>query len=354
MAFNFSFDLESIEDYMGNHLKLFISLTIGLLVFVGLIALSVFLIAVQGKEQVMVPDVVGRDLTQALLELQEKDLFPLLQLRSTENDSDRGLILEQEPEAGTIVKAERRINLVMSQGMALDKIGNYIGKNIGDVRSALASLRAQNPLLSLTLREPFMYQYSSEPVGTVLQQNPGPDTDITGSTTLELVVSRGPENTRIAVPDVRGLTMNQALERISQAQVNFSFTIRPASGNERPDTVIAQNPGAGQEIRPGDQLSVTLIAPVPGAGEVVGIYSYRLPQNPYPLPVTVEAELSNGGRQRLVAVNHSGGEISVPYRLPYGSTIILSMLDREINRQVINQPVEGLALDQIAPLSNSQ
>ncbi|MDR2182281.1 MAG: PASTA domain-containing protein [Treponema sp.] len=352
MAFNFSFDLESIEDYMGNHLKLFISLTIGLLVFVGLIALSVFLIAVRGKEQVMVPDVVGSDLTQALLELQEKDLFPMLQLRSTGNDSDRGLILEQDPEAGTIVKAERRINLVMSQGMALDKIGDYIGKNIGDVRAELASLRARNPQAAVTLREPFMYQYSPEPAGTVLQQNPEPDADITGSTTLELVVSRGPENTRIAVPDLRGLTMNQALERISQAQVDFSFTMRSASGDERPDTVIAQNPAAGQEIRPGSQLSVTLIAPVPGAGETVGIYRYQLPQNPYPLPVTIEAELPGGGRQRLAAVNHSGGEIAVPYRLPYGSTIMLSMLDREINRQMINQPVENLSLDQIAPLAN--
>ncbi|MDR1389367.1 MAG: PASTA domain-containing protein [Treponema sp.] len=345
MALNF--DLEGIEDYMGDHLKLFISLTIGLLFFVGLIALSVFLIVVRGKEQVMVPDIVGRDLTQALMELQEKELYPRIQLRSTGSESDRGTILEQEPPAGTIVKAERRINLVVSQGVALDKIGNYIGKNIGDVRVSLTLLREQNPQIQISVKEPFMYQYSSEPVGTILQQNPEPETDITGSTTLELVVSRGPENVRIAAPDLRGLTITQALERISQAQVNFRFTLRAANENERPDTVIAQDPGPGAELRPSDRVSVTVTSPTPSAGEVVGMYTYTLPQNPYPLLVSVEAELPSGVRQRLVSFNHSGGEVSVPYRLPFGSTIILSMLDREINRQQINEPVENLSLDEM-------
>ena len=41
-----------------------------LIVFVGVIAVAVFFIAVRGAEETMVPDVRGKELTDALLELQ--------------------------------------------------------------------------------------------------------------------------------------------------------------------------------------------------------------------------------------------------------------------------------------------
>ncbi|MDR1507570.1 MAG: PASTA domain-containing protein, partial [Treponema sp.] len=167
MAFkNLGFNLDGLEDYMGNHLRIFVSLTLGLLVFVGMISLSVFFVVVNGKEQVMVPDVTGEDLTQALLKLQGKELYPKIQLRFSNSSEEKGLILEQDPDAGTVVKAERRINLVVSSGLALDKVGNYLGRNISDARADIAAL----PLLSI--KEPFMYQYAREAAGTIIQQNP--------------------------------------------------------------------------------------------------------------------------------------------------------------------------------------
>ncbi|MDR2211718.1 MAG: PASTA domain-containing protein [Spirochaetaceae bacterium] len=346
MAFkNFGFDLESLEDYMGNHLRLFISFTIGLLVFVGMIALSIFFIAVRGKEQVMVPDVTGKELTQALLELQTKELFPKIQLRTAEGGEERGLVLEQEPEAGTIVKAERRINLVISQGMALDKLGDYVGKNINDVRQEIQARNAQVENMVITLKEPFMYQYSGETAGIVLQQSPPPDSDITGHVTLELVVSRGQENARLTVPNFVGLPVQDALARLSQLKASFVFTMRTAAEGESPGTVFSQNPANGTEIYATDKITLNVTAPAPAPGETVGLFRFNLPSNPYPLPMLLEAELPNGTRQQLVSTNHSGGEIAVPYRLPNGSSIVLSMVNREIFRQPITAQTEPLSMD---------
>ena len=86
-------DLDSIESYVSNHLKLFIYMTLGILVFVGIIAVSVFFIALRGAEQTMVPDVTGKDLTAALLELQVKELYLRIQLRYTQSSADKGLIM---------------------------------------------------------------------------------------------------------------------------------------------------------------------------------------------------------------------------------------------------------------------
>jgi beta-lactam-binding protein with PASTA domain len=340
MAFK-GFNLEG----RGNHLQLFISLTLGLLLFVSMIALSVFFVAVRGKEQVMVPDVAGEELTQALLELQDKELYPRIDLRITDFAEDRGIILEQEPEAGTIVKAERRINLVVGTGPALDRVVNYIGKNINDVRSELAAMNSQSGLISL--KEPFIFQYAPEESGTVLQQKPPANTDITGPTVLELVVSRGPENVRITVPDMVNLPLSEALEKISQTKINFIFSMRPPSEGENPETVISQNPRGGTEIGSADKVSITITAPEASAGETAGLFTYNLPVNPYPLAVTVDAELPNGTRRRLVNVNHTGGQFNLPYRLPEGSSLVLSMLNRELYRERIGRTVESLSLDEL-------
>jgi beta-lactam-binding protein with PASTA domain len=349
MAFkNFGFDLESIEDYMGNHLRLFISFTVGILVFVGMIALSIFFITVRGKEQVMVPDVVGKELTEALLELQESELYPRIQMRSSESEEERGRILEQTPEAGTIVRAERRINLVISQGLALDTVGSYLGKNINDVRSEILARNSQTADTVISLREPLMYQYSEQDAGTVLQQNPPPGADITGPITLELVVSRGRENTRITVPSLTGLSLQDTLDRFNQLKTaGFTFTMRDPAPGETAGTVLSQDPAPGAEINAGDKITVTMTAPVPAEGEAVGLFKFNLPLNPYPLPLTVEAELPNGTKRGLVNINHLGGEFNMPYKLPAGSVLILSMVNREIHRQTVQAAVESLSVDQL-------
>jgi beta-lactam-binding protein with PASTA domain len=335
------FNLEGIEDYMGSNLRLFITLTVGLLVFVALIALSVFFIAVRGKEEVMVPDVLGKELSEALIELQEKELYPRITLRAAVGGEEKGLILEQDPTAGNLVKAERRINLVVSQGMSLDKMGNFIGKNINDVRLELQSFNANVPEMTITIKEPFMYQYSNDAAGTVLQQSPMPGTDITGTVTLELVVSRGLENTRITVPNLTGISFSDAVARLGQLRAGFSFTLINAGEGQTPGAIISQNPAGGTEINADGKVTLIAAAPAAAAGETAGLFKFNLPLNPYPLPLTVEAELPSGARQGLVSTNHAGGEFSIPYVLPSGSVIILSMVDREIYRQTVeNLPAE--------------
>ncbi|MDR2471244.1 MAG: PASTA domain-containing protein [Treponema sp.] len=347
MAFNLGFDLDGLEDYMGSHLRVFISFTVGLLVFVGLIALSVFFIAIRGKEEVMVPDVQGKELTAALIDLQKKELYPQIQLRAAAAGEERGIVLEQIPEAGTLVKAERRISLVISQGMALDRMGNFVGRNINDVRQEILAFNGQSADASIAIREPFMYQYSPEPAGTVLQQNPLPGAEVTGATALELVVSRGGENTRITVPLLTDLSYTDALAALAQIKAGFTFTTRETGPGEKPGVVFSQSPPGGTEAPAAEIITVNITAPQAGAGEAAGLFHFNLPRNPYPLPVRVEAELPNGNRQGLVSTNHAGGAFSVPYRLPAGSVIILSMVDREIFRQTVAAEVESLSPEEL-------
>jgi beta-lactam-binding protein with PASTA domain len=350
----FNLNTDAVEGYIANHFKLFVSMAFGLMVFIGVIAVSIFFIALRGAEQTMVPDVRNKDLTEALLELQTKELYPRIQLRYSQSSWDKGLILEQEPRAGAIVKAGRRIRLVVSRGVMINTVENYLGRDIDEVRMELRTLAAELNSSGgmgqalFTLREPFMYEYSSEPAGMILQQSPEPGTGISGPTALEFVVSRGPRETIQTIPSLTGLTIEQALAEIGQRGINFIFSQGEPREAGKGETVVSQEPGGNSQAPAGTLVRLTVSPPDKlGAGEVFAIFRYRIPENPYPLSVRLEALLPSGERRQLVAVNYPGGEFTVPYRLPVGTELSLFMLNREMHRETITAPLDIPALDQL-------
>jgi beta-lactam-binding protein with PASTA domain len=298
----------------------------------------------------MVPNVQGQELTAALLELQVKELYPRIQLRHTQTSADRGLILEQSPPPGTIVRAGRRIQLVVSQGATVNRGENYLGRNVDDVRMDLQALYAAQgatagnvPLPQfLTIREPLMYEFSTEPAGTILQQRPEPGTDISGPTALELVVSRGLEYAMIRLPNLLGLGLEDTLEQIGRTGIDFEFSLRPLQSGDIPGTVVAQQP-PGDTLTPfNTRVAITVASPVlVSENEVFGLFVYDMARNPYPLLIRLESILPEGERQRLLSVQYAGGRLSVPYRQPPGAVLVLSMLNREIHREAVSLPLAG-------------
>ena len=350
------FDLDSIEEYLTGNLRLFLSMAAALLVFVGIIAVSVFFINVRGAEQTMVPDVKGRDLTSALLELQVKELYPRIFLRFSQSSADKGLVLEQNPQPGTIVKAGRRIQLTVSQGVMINTIENYLGRNVDEVRMDIQTAflansvsQAGGPVVQLvSLKEPLMYEFSTEPAGTVLQQKPEPGTNISGPTTLELVVSRGAENTLTMIPNLLGLGLDEALEQIGRAGIDFAFSLRFHRDGEKSGAVVFQEPAGDMLVPSSTRVIITMTFPDKlSENEVFGLFEYDMAKNPYPLLVRLESILPSGEVKRLLSVQYPGGALSVPYRQPVGSVLVLYMLNREIHRETIINSVERLPLGRL-------
>jgi len=331
------FDLSSIEDYVAGHLRIFILAALGLIIFVGIIAISVFFYAVHGEEQTMVPDVTGKELTDALLELQIKELYPRLQLRYSQTSRDKGYILEQDPKPGTIVKAGRRIKIVVSRGVIVNKVENFVSRNIDEVRMDLMALQAvAGGLPLISIKEPIMYDFSSENPGVILAQKPEPGFDISGPISIEFVVSKGKENLTFTVPQLTGLTLSKALEIISGTGFNFQFVIKEKAEDESGETVTAQIPAASSTVSVNIPVQLTVTRPEKMAdNEIFDLYKFNIPQNPYPLPVRLDAQLPSGEKVRLFTVNYMGGEFTIPYKLPVESVLILSMMNRELNREVV-------------------
>jgi beta-lactam-binding protein with PASTA domain len=319
----FKLNIGMVEDFVAGHVRLFIVAVFAGVVLVGVVALTVFFVAIRGAEQVMAPDVRNKDLLEALTELQAKELYPRIQTRYSQAAEDRGMVLEQDPKPGTIVKAGRRIRLVVSQGVMINTIENYQGRNIEEVRMDLRAFFAAASLPFLSIKEPVLYEFSSEPAGSILEQKPPPGEPVSGPVILEFVVSKGPEYAMITVPDLIGLSPAAALEALRGTGLGFTFSLRPARAAEKAGVAVFQEPAKDTVIESKGKVHILVAKPEDSGGEVFGLFSYTMPENPYPLTVRLEAlpaalpgaaSLGSGERRLLTEIEFPGGTFTFPYR----------------------------------------
>ncbi len=326
-------DLRKIESFDNDHYKI-IAYGLGAVILLMVVAgITAFFLTLRGAEQTMVPDVRGKELSQALVAMQERELYPRLSLRFTDDPAERGMIVDQSPAPGAIVKAGRRIQVTVSRGTVADKVGDYVGQDVNELKIRLQTLFAGTRAL-LTIKEPPIYVFNRAPAGTILEQKPAADTDIAGPTALELVISRGPEKAMSRVPDFSGLSIDGALLLIERDNLVVSFSMREAARGEKQGEVASQAPAAGSMVAAGSRISLVLTKPAPAVGMVAGIYSRSLPEYPYPLKASLEALGPSGERTPILIIDHPGGSFTAPYFLPAGSFLALSVLGQEVPPRV--------------------
>lgn len=305
-------------------------------VIMGIAVVAVFFTVLKSEEQVMVPNITGKALEEGLLELQAKELYPKIQLRYTDSLSEKGTILEQDPPYGTIVNAGRRVNLVISQGTVVDSVLDCRGKKIDDVRIELASIFSGYAVPLITISDDIIYQADDSEPGTIIEQNPAPETAITSPIEMTVVVSSGPANETATLPWLVGKSLNDTLLFMSRTKLVFDFTSRELKAGETAGTVVEQKNFTEDPLPVYSRTSVTLAMPsTPVNDEIYGIFSTKLANYPYPLKVQIDVIPPTGDSYTLVSFKHPGKQLTVPYAVPKYSVLVLYVQDKEISRTMI-------------------
>jgi len=206
--------------------------------------------------QVVVPSVAGLDYDGAAAQLVAQNLVPA-EAGEHSLDVSEGVVIRTDPPAGERVDKESTVSVIVSLGPAQHDIPSLSGQPATDARATLAGYQ-------MIVTEPDAELFSEAAVGTVvavsLTPRAGGDTvDCTnGCTAFEgdtvtLTVSLGP------VPDVRGLSVAAATERLEAVGLSVSGENTEEYDNEVPagEVIgIGERPEGGS-WRPGD--TVTLI-----------------------------------------------------------------------------------------------
>lgn len=296
----------------------------------------VFFLNLRGKEETKVPDITGMDLPKALITLQEKELYPKLTVRFS-NPNDKGLVIEQEPSAGAVVKAGRRIAITVSSGGVVNKVGEYVGKNLDMVKIDLKKLFSTSTPL-LVVSDSVIYEFSDEQVGTILKQHPPAGTEISGVTNLDFVVSRGPAGTTYEVPIFETLSFQDALKKVTHFSLPFNVTARPKRKGELAGVIVAQQPEIHTQVpyKTVVQMEMTIPDNISSTASF-GIMTHVIQE--YNVSVTMKLEKITASGEKSVVFNTRtwGGALTIPYLEEVGTELVLYINGEETKRYQVRK-----------------
>jgi eukaryotic-like serine/threonine-protein kinase len=215
-------------------------LTLALAGFLTYLAVS----ALTAAETREVPRVIGRQLVQARAVL-ERAGFQVEETR-VRSEADFDQVLDQDPNPGEEAEEGSTVLLEVSGGPGTVLVPTVRNLPQGQAIDELEErgLRANvDRLTSENVR-----------AGLALRTVPGAGTEVERGERIQLFISSGPE--LVAVPTVIGLSRDSAEAQISEA--GLVPAVQEAESEEPEGEVIAQDPGAGAELRLGSTVTITV------------------------------------------------------------------------------------------------
>ncbi|MFW6642148.1 Stk1 family PASTA domain-containing Ser/Thr kinase [Nocardiopsis algeriensis] len=207
-------------------------------------------------EQVAVPDVAGSTFEEAEAELTEAGFEKVVEETRADPEAEEGTVIETDPEAGAEAPVDEEVTVFVSSGPGEVEIPSVDGQSQSNAVTTLNNAGLEN----VSVEE----QASSEvPAGNAISTDPAAGELVAPEDQITLYVSSGPE--QISVPDLTGMTREQAQSALESAGLAVSFheVEDPAKA---PNTVVSQSIQPGQTVNPGTTVTVT-VAIAPSAPE---------------------------------------------------------------------------------------
>ncbi len=224
---------------------------VGVLVWFGH---SVQQFLLPGPNTVLVPSFIGlttRDASNAIVRM---NLEPAIAGHAVSNQYPKGVIINQQPQAGMHVRAGRQISLIVSDGVKTDLMPDLRYQSFRDARLDLSQAH-------LTLAKTQYTRSDDIPADHVISQYPAPSVSVTDGTQVSLLISKGGSSS-LKVPDFAGMDVDEARGAAAAAHVKLGQIVWTPLGPGGPPhgVVVQQKPGAGSMIGPYDVVSLDVSA----------------------------------------------------------------------------------------------
>lgn len=252
---------------------------IGIILFLVIAGLSIALIFPDlfGPKQAAVPDVTGMERDEAIEELESSGFVIAEERERYHEEIEAGSVIRSIPEAGKMRSVGSEIQLYLSLGKESSEMDNYVGRNFEQTEELLEPI-----FLSIDHTE----EFSDEPAGTILEQNPEPGTDIVPSETgLEFVVSKGKDMRSVA--NLYGYDEADLSEYARSTGFHINIVDEEPSSEAPAGTVVSQTPAADSELEAGSSIDVVLSSGAPPMPLKTYIQNVQIPYE-------VDAEAEEG------------------------------------------------------------
>jgi serine/threonine-protein kinase len=198
-----------------------------------------------GPPKVEVPNVVGDSRDEAIAALTEAKLKP--KVREVFNKAEPGTVIAQAPVAGERVDEGTNVQINVSKGVQPLTVPNVIGQQYD---AAAGQLQGQG--FAVARRD----VDSSQPVDTVIDQQPKGGGSLSRGGTVTLFVSRGPKESTI--PDVTSQDEASATDALEQSGFTVDVQEQDTTDPNQDGIVLSQDPPGGTRAPPGTTVTIVV------------------------------------------------------------------------------------------------
>ncbi|MEA5004665.1 MAG: protein kinase [Christensenella sp.] len=276
--------------------KLFITYGIAAAVIVAIIFMVSGVISANSSKPQPLPDFVGMTQKNALEATRNLDIQPTFTYEYS-SEAEKDIVIRQDPVAGSEVKRGDPVTLIVSNGTGTDVMPDVLGMDIEQAKKTLAE---QGITVSQTLEQ----TDGDAPINSVVSQQPKEGESVSQSGGVILIVKKAPDTLKIALPDVQGVQISDALTQL-KAEGLEKFFIYDEPNEANGGVVLSQNPQPGAEQIVSRPLSLH-----------ISKFDYA----PYTYTGTIDVTIPSNETSVKIGIQGSINDISV-YYIVYDQTL---------------------------------
>lgn len=193
-----------------------------------------------------IPRVVGMDFDKAAAALEKAGFHALKGQSRFHKTTPEGIVLEQDPPAGSVQKRGAEVTLAVSAGQATATVPDVRG-----VTRQQAQIAIENAGLTFGS---VSQETSDQPRGAVIASDPTTGTTLDLPATVSITVSQGPST--VQLPDLTGRSLADARSALEQLGLHLGATTTDTSSLALENTVLSQSPSPGATVSAGASVSL--------------------------------------------------------------------------------------------------
>lgn len=276
-------------------------------------------------DEVVVPDIVGKNIDAADQELSKVGLEMTVYAEEFNDEFEKDTIISQNPDKGQKVKEGREIRVILSKGSQLQKVPSVRGLKQSD-----AEIKLRNSGFVVgDVDRTYDDKYDED---VVISQSPEAGSQEKEGSSVDLMVSKGKTPEKTAMPNLIGLTLDEASRKLQENKLVLDQVARKDSSEYYADQVMEQSVKA--EVMVDEQSKINLtVSKGPGPVARSQQIQFQLPVDQEYYKVVIKLKDSRGEREVYSRLHQAGDliDLAVSY---YGNAVAEVFLNGKSNRTI--------------------
>lgn len=243
--------LAKIKKFLNEHkvIKFVLIVLIFVIVFIATIGITLFALKSKELKDVTLPNFAGLTVEEAKKKAEGLGITINVSEEKYDVEIEEGKIISQKPDyqKDYTVKEGTKVDVVVSKGQKIVVVTKLLGKTKDEVIKEAKELG-----LELVIEEDYDDEW---PVGTVIEQSVEEGTEVLEGSKITIKVSLGIE--QVEVPNLSGLTEEEAKEKISTAKLKWKTTYK-TNDSSKGKGVVEQSISAKSFVDKDSEITITI------------------------------------------------------------------------------------------------